>query len=290
MTTTSHPTARAALDQNGIPMTTQTLIVRSTHHAAPKVGFGRLLAAEARKLVNTRSGFWVIIAMSVITLGFTLLNAFLMASLVKDNVEGMKLSWQDTVISASSLLSMMVAVLAILTITNEWGQRTVLTTFTQEPRRSRVLVAKIVIALLVTLVAVAISFPIGAGFTALAGAANDVAIDWTLNSGVLLGFTVSALLGALMGIGFGLVTLNAPAAIVAYFVLPTVIQLTSMIQLAWKPYADIDPWVNPVTAQTPLLTGDVTGEQWARVAVSSLIWIGIPVAIGAWRWMRREAK
>ncbi len=43
--------------------------------------------------------------------------------------------------------------LGILTVTGEWSHRTALTTFTLEPRRSRVLLAKCLPPLLVTVAA-----------------------------------------------------------------------------------------------------------------------------------------
>ena len=45
-------------------------------------------------------------------------------------------------------LTILLPVVSILTLTSEWSQRTALTTFTQEPRRMRVINAKIAVSLM----------------------------------------------------------------------------------------------------------------------------------------------
>jgi len=44
-------------------------------------------------------------------------------------------------------LTILLPVVSILTLTSEWSQRTALTTFTQEPRRTRVINAKVTVSL-----------------------------------------------------------------------------------------------------------------------------------------------
>jgi hypothetical protein len=75
---------------------------------------------------------------------------------------------------------------------------------------------------------------------------------------------------------------------VAYFVLPIAFSiLTSLV--SW--FADVQPWVDLGTAQGPLFSGEhVTGEQWAQLATGALIWIVLPLALGAVRVLRAEVK
>ena len=293
MSTTTTP-APDRFAQNRPPMSTATAPVlrSSTYRPASSVGFGRLVAAEFRKLVDTRAGFWLIIATVVSTILVATVNAIFMsiAFTADGPMKGSKLSWIVTTQSSSTMITLFATVLSILTITSEWGQRTVLTTFVLEPRRGRVLGAKLVVILVVALVAASLAFPIAAGLMPIAHAITGVELDWSLKAGAVLGFYLMTLLGAAMGVGFGLAMLNTPAAIVTYFLLPSLVAMTSLISMAWKDYAKINPWVNPTAAQDPLLSGNITGEAWAHIATSSLIWIGIPIAIGIYRWMRREAK
>ena len=45
------------------------------------------------------------------------------------------------------------------------------------------------------------------------------------------------------------------------------------------------------TSQQPLFSGvDMTGEQWAQLAIASAIWILLPFVLGLVRVMRAELK
>ena len=103
------------------------------------VPFGRLARVEIRKMVDTRSGFWLLLCTAlllVITTGITLLVVGL-----NDNVEP-----GATVISQilTIPLSLLLPVFAIQTVTSEWSARTALVSFTLEASRGRVLLAKLV--------------------------------------------------------------------------------------------------------------------------------------------------
>ena len=43
-------------------------------------------------------------------------------------------------------------------------------------------------------------------------------------------------------------------------------------------------------AQGFLFNGGVTGEQWAQVGVTSLVWLAVPLAIGLRMVLRSEVK
>ena len=53
-------------------------------------------------------------------------------------------------------------IVAILSVTSEWSQRTGLSTFTLVPHRGRVLAAKAAAALVVAVVSMALAFAVGA--------------------------------------------------------------------------------------------------------------------------------
>src|SRR3546814_13083171 len=72
-------------------------------------------------------------------------------------------------------------VLAVLLVTQEWGQRTGLVTFAQVPHRSKVLGAKLLAAVLFVLAAFAIAVALAAVLTPIAGA-DDPWQDVTLPS------------------------------------------------------------------------------------------------------------
>jgi hypothetical protein len=264
---------------------------RALSHAAPTVSFGRLLKVEARKLVDTRSGFWLLIATGVVTLLVAAMNVFLPAYAFTNVAElaGQRIGLVGSTQGVASVLALFLTVLGILTVTSEWGQRTVLTTFVLEPRRYRVLGAKVAVVSAVTVLATAFSFAVAAVLMAIAGAVFGVGLDWTLAPGPVAGTFLGTLIGVLMWVSFALMLLNAPAAIVAYVLLPMVLGVTSMISVAWPAFSQVNAWINPAAAQASLMGWTMDAAAWAHLGLTSLIWIGIPLAVGLRRWGHREA-
>ena len=92
-----------------------------------------------------------------------------------------------------------------------------------------------------------------------------------------------------MAFAFGMALMSSPAAIVLYFVLPTV----------WSIVASLVPWVRDHlqewadlnAAQGPLTGSDwATGGEWLRLGVAAAIWVLAPLAFGVWRLLRSEVK
>ena len=87
--------------------------------------------------------------------------------------------------------------------------------------------------------------------------------------------------------------MNTPAAIVGYFayslILPIAVGILGSLSQGFE---DAAPWFEFNTAQTPLFMGDYTptGEQWAQIVVSGIIWLVIPLALGIVRLLRMEFK
>jgi hypothetical protein len=184
-------------------------------------------------------------------------------------------------------------VLGVLLITSEWGQRAALTTFTLVPHRERVVLAKVFAALVIGTAAVIIAVVVAAQKTAVRGGADA----WDGGSSVGQATWMFALLqalGILQGLAFGMLFLNSAAAIVTFFVVPIA---SSVVFNLVEALRDIAPWVDLGSAQAewggggPVGNqGGPTGEAWAQLATASLIWIVLPLAVGAWRILRAEVK
>lgn len=245
--------------------------------AAPSTG--RLVLVELRKMVNTRSGRWLLIAAVAIALVVALVRALTGAEADRTLLD----VFQLTLFPFGVLLP----VIGILTATSEWSQRTALATFALVPRRSRVSVAKLLAAMLLGLAAVVVCLAMGAVGNLVAITAGGVDGSWSISGSQLFQAFVVAELSMLMGVGFGMLLMSPAFAIVAYFALPTVFglvgELISGLKDAWE-------WIDFNTAQGPLFDGTASGGDWGRIAVSSLIWIGIPLALGLLRTNRREVK
>jgi ABC-2 type transport system permease protein len=243
----------------------------------PGVPFSRLVGVELRKMSDTRAGFWLLAVIGVITVGVVLLLVF-----VGDRNDHTFANFLGVTVSPQGFL---LPVLGVLLITGEWGQRATLTTFTLVPQRSRILLAKMAAAVLFGLAA----FALAAAFSALAAAVAGAADPWG-------GFGVDGVarlallqtLGVLQGLAFGVLFLNSAAAIVTYFVVPIAF---SILTSAVSGLHEAQPWIDPSTAHAALFGGDpVSGEQWAHVLTTTLIWIVLPMAVGVWRVLRAEVK
>jgi ABC-type transport system involved in multi-copper enzyme maturation permease subunit len=242
------------------------------------VPFLRLVRVELRKMLDTRAGRWLVIGIgAVIATAVTVL-------LVQD---GGQHPFSDYLQATTMPMAILLPVVGILAVTSEWSQRTALVTFTLEARRTRVAWAKTLAALVVGLVAVAFSFALGAAAHASAIALRGATGDWEIAGTAVLGAGGYVLLGLLQGVGFGMLLRNTPAAVVAYFVLPTGWSLAGELVAQVRTASE---WLDLNRTMQPLFTGSLTGEQWAQLGTSVAVWVALPLAAGMWWITRAEVK
>lgn len=248
--------------------------------ATPRTPFTRLVGVELRKMYDTRAGLWLLGSIVVVTAAFMLIFFFVADSpdRVFDNFIGI----------AATPQGFLLPVLGILLVTQEWGQRTAMVTFALEPSRGRVIAAKVVAALIFGAAAFVAAVVIAALFTAIGGADGGFE-DLTL--WVFGLFFLLQLLTVIQGLAYGLLLLNSPAAIVTFFVAPIA---SSIIFNLVPGLRDPAPWLDLGTAQQPLfdIGGELslTGEEWAQLGTTTLIWIVVPFVAGLIRVMRAELK
>lgn len=250
-----------------------------TPRSFPTPPLGRLVAVELRKMVDTRSGRWLLIAAVLI-------------ALVVAVVRGLTGAEEDRTFYGAFQLTMLpfgvlLPVIGILTATSEWSQRTAMTTFALVPHRSRIGTAKLIAAILLAAAAFVVSLAMGAVGNVVAVAIGGVDGSWSVSASELFQAFVLSELGLLMGLGFGLVLMSPAFAIVAFFALPTV---SSIVGELIKGLKDVWAWIDTGQTQSPLMDGTASGEDWAKLAVSTAIWVAIPVVVGLIRMNRREIK
>lgn len=245
--------------------------------STPKVPVTRLVKVEMRKMIDTRAGLWLIIAIVAITALITVI--FMLTADDKDR------TFTNFMGVMATPQGFLLPVLGILLVTQEWSQRTGMVTFTLEPHRGKVIGAKVVAALLFGLAAVAIAIVFAVLGTAVSGGPDawvNIGPDDFFKFGLL------QVTGVLQGLAFGLIFLNSAAAIVTYFVLPIAFSIVASL---WSALNDVAPWVDLGTSQQPLFDGsNLTGEQWAQVATGTLIWVVLPFVAGLVRVLRAEVK
>ena len=248
----------------------------------PEVPLVRLVKVEIRKMLDTRAGFWL--AMSMVILSALITIGVLLVG------DESNLTFGSFFGLMNIPLSLLLPVLAILLVTSEWNQRTAMVTFSLEPRRSRVIIAKFVTAIIAAVAAVAVALAFGAIGNIIAAVLYDApAGDWHMTTSGLVNSFLIQLIGLLEGFGFAMLLMNSAAAIVLFFVVP---QLWSvLVQIVPWLREHVQQWADLELAQAPLQGGEwMSGEQWERLAVAFIIWVVVPSAAGLVRLLRSEVK
>ena len=183
-------------------------------------------------------------------------------------------------------VGMLLPVVGILTMTAEWSQRTALVTFSLEPRRLRVLVAKSLAALLVTaavLVVVAAATAVG---LVIAGAVHGGPVTWSVSGREFAGLLGTFVVFTLMGLAFGLVLGNSAVAIVLYYLIPMIVAPLS----AWDKARPVLQWVDPSAISQALTVPDAGAEVWQHGSAAFAFWVILPLVAGTVLTLRREVK
>jgi ABC-2 type transport system permease protein len=238
----------------------------------PGIPFSRLLRVEWGKATDTRAARWLLVLVAASTVGLMLVPLLAPSSIDQ--------TYTSYLGFAAIGLTILLPVVSILTLTSEWSQRTVLTTFTQEPRRSRVINAKVTVSLLLAGGAAVFGGLVTAAGLGVATASGRE-LDANLNAGVLVGYLLFVLLNVLTGVAFGALLHNSAAAIVLYFALPTGFALLGRALTA------LAEWIDSSVTFNWLLLGEWSGHT-PQILVSVLVWVAVPLAAGLVRTARRE--
>ena len=119
-------------------------------------------------------------------------------------------------------------VLAIISITSEWSQRTGLVTFTLEPRRLRVVWAKFVAVLILAVATLVLAIVLGAIGTLIGAAITGDDPVWNLDGTCSFDWSVLQQHRRTSRSAFAfatLVFLNTPAAIAVYYVVSLILPI-----------------------------------------------------------------
>ncbi len=243
----------------------------------------RIIGVELRKMFDTRSGFWLMASigiLAVVATGATILFA-----------PEESQTYEAFASAIGFPMAVVLPMVAILSVTSEWSQRSGLTTFTLVPSRGRVIAAKAAGALVIGVVSMFVALGIGALGNVLGTAISGAPTVWDVRPTEFATIVLANVLGMTVGFMLGVVIRNSPGAIVGYFVyslvLPTVFAMLAAFQ-DW--FRDLQPWVDFNYASTRLFDETLTGEMWAQLGLSGLIWLVLPLTVGLVLLRRSEVK
>jgi ABC-2 type transport system permease protein len=243
----------------------------------------RIATTELRKMFDTRSGFWLLASIGVL--------AGIAAAAVVLFAPDDQLTYATFTSAINIPMTVVLPVIAILSVTGEWSQRTGLTTFTLVPHRGRVIAGKAVACVSVALVGVPLTFGVGALGNLVGAAVAGVQPVWDLTVLNLLTIVLANVLSLLFGFTLGVVIRNSVGALVAYFVYQFLLPTLSLILATSQDwFRKLQPWVDFDHAQSALFNGSVTTQEWRHLAVTGAVWLVIPMTIGLALVVRAEVK
>ena len=243
----------------------------------------RIIGVELRKMFDTRSGFWLLTSIGITALVAT--GAVILFA--PDSA----LTYNSFAAAIGVPMTIILPIIAILSVTSEWSQRSGLTTFTLVPHRGRVIWAKAISAVGVGIVSSVVAFSSGALGNVVGTTITGTDLVWDLTFENLLYITFANVLGLMMGFMLGVLIRNSAGAIVGYFVyslvLPVIFELLASLQ-EW--FRDLQGWVDFNFSSSQLFDGALTSTQWAHLGVSGFIWLIAPLTVGVWLMLRSEVK
>ncbi|MEO9325035.1 ABC transporter permease [Nocardioides sp. C4-1] len=264
-------------------MSNATLTPETSRPTFAPIPFSRIVSVELRKMFDTRSGFWLMSSIGILAV---LATAAVVLFASDDDLT------YDTFAAAIGIpMAVLLPVVAVLSVTSEWSQRTGLTTFTFVPGRGRVIGAKLVCSIGIGVVSMLLAAGVGALGNVVGSAIAGVDTVWNVSAADLGSIMLGNVLGLLIGFMLGIVLRSSAAAIVGYFVYGFVlVGITSALAAAQEWFADLQPWVDFNYAQGNLFAGAPSLEQWAQLGVTGFVWLVVPLAIGLRLVMRSEVK
>ena len=250
----------------------RTLGIDAAPSAPGPIPFSRLVRVEWAKATDTRAARWLLALVALSTAGMMLVPV-----LVPTTFDQTYASYLSVVAVG---LAILLPVVAILMITGEWTQRSVMTTFTQEPRRIRVVNAKL-----------AASMVLGGGGAVFGGvvtaaglvlaAASGRALEANLTVGAITGYLLFVLLNVLNGVALGALLQSSATAIAACFALPAAFALLGTASTL------VSDWIDMSTPWNWVLENDWAGHV-PQISFSIVFWVAVPLAAGVVRTIRRD--
>lgn len=267
--------------------TTQTPVARpltmgsATHHRT--IPMGRIVTTELRKMFDTRSGFWLLASIGI--LGLLATGAVIAFS------SDAGLTYNAFATAVGYPMTVVLPIIAILSVTSEWSQRSGLTTFTLVPHRGRVIAAKSIACVGVAVATIPLALAVGALGNVVGTRIAGIEPVWDLTLMNMATIVLANVLSLMVGFMLGVLIRSSSGAVVGYFVYSFLLPTLSVILAGSQDwFRHLQPWVDFKFAQGTLVDGTVTAQQWAHLGISSVIWLVIPLTLGLAVVVRAEVK
>jgi ABC-2 type transport system permease protein len=258
--------------------TDQVRVPRAAVHQIPLT---RTVRVELRKMFDTRSGFWLIASIAITGLIATVATV----AFAPDD----DLTYYTFAKAIGFPITVILPMVALLSITSEWSQRSGLTTFTYVPNRRMVVSAKTLSSITVAIASMLFAFAIGAVGNVVGSSIAGTPTVWDVSVGHALTIVLGNLTCLLTGTMLGMLLRSSAGGLVTYFVITLLVPtMSGLLATSQEWFANLQPWVDLNFAQGFLFQGMTSAAQWAHVATTVAIWIVLPGILGLRFVMRSE--
>ena len=234
-------------------------------------------------MFDTRAGFWLMASVGIVSV---LATAAVILWAPDSAID------QETFSSAIGLpLSVILPIIGLLSVTSEYSQRTGLTTYTLVPWRGRVITAKMIVTLAIGVASMFLALAVGAVGNLVGSAITGLDPVWNI--------TVTEfgqiVLANVLGHAHRLHARSAAAQLGRrdrglLRLLPGAARRPRALASFQEWFRDLQPWVDVNYATSRLFDSSMTTEYWQQLAVTTLVWLWIPLAIGLRAVLRAEVK
>jgi ABC-2 type transport system permease protein len=250
----------------------RTLGTDAAPSAPGPIPFSRLVRVEWAKATDTRAARWLLALVALSTAGVMLVP--LLAPTTVDQ------TYASYLRVAALMLAILLPVVAILMLTGEWSHRSVMTTYTQEPRRIRVLNAKLAVSMVLSGGGAVFGGVVTAAGLGLA-AASGRALEADLTVGAITGYLLFVFLNVLAGVALGALLQSSAAAIATSFALPAAFAVLGTQSTL------VSDWIDMSTPWNWVLENNWAGHV-PQISFSIVFWVAVPLAAGVVRTLRRD--
>lgn len=233
--------------------------------------FSRLVRVEWVKATDTRAARWLLALVALSTAGMMLVPVLAPTTFDQTHASYLRV--------AALGLTVLLPVVAILAFTGEWSQRSIMITFTQEPRRIRVVNAKLAVSMVLGGGGAVVGAAVAAGGVAVA-AGSGRSLEADLTVGVVAGYLLFVLLNVLAAVALGALLQSSAAAIATSFALPASFALLGTTSTLVSDWFDMSVW-------NRVLENDWAGHV-PQISFSIVWWVALPLVAGVVRTVRRD--
>ncbi|THJ28015.1 hypothetical protein E6L38_09640, partial [Bifidobacterium longum subsp. infantis] len=173
--------------------------------------------------------------------------------------------------------------LIILLVCEEWDKGSALVTFTQVPKRSRIVIAKTVVAVLIFSASFAASLLLTLIVSVTTSSIHHFSLNWEASLSGFLTLALPLLVNMGLGLAMALFSRSTVISISLYFIIPPVTVMLSQIH-SISEYAR---WISLGHSSSIFVAG-LTPQTYSQIVVSVIFWIALPFALGFVNICRRD--